>query len=133
MSNRRVTIAAVFQLGRLLVVLALALAVPSQAVSAVMAGLCMANDHHGGAVQSHDGDHEHDHHHDVPAPADHQHEGEGSHASGNHCPPGSTAAVISGAGVLVLPEGAAAGPIAAVSRSVAGIQPDRLDRPPLAL
>lgn len=120
------------KLGRVLLVLALALAVPAQAMSALMAGLCMANDHHAGAVHSHDGDDHHSHDQDA-AP---EHAGNANPASGAYCPPCvacCAAAAISSAASSFVPERPAADPIAADPSSATGFQPDGLDRPPLAL
>ena len=123
------------KLARLLLLIALALTVPAQAMSAVMAGICMANDHHAGAAHSHDTDDPHPHQYDGPNSA-HEHDGDSGHASNAHCAPCvacCAAAAISSAESNLLPELPAAGPFAVAPNSAVGFQPDGLDRPPLAL
>ena len=120
------------KLGRVLLILALALAVQAQAMSAVMAGICMANDYHAGAVHSHDGDEHHFHDQDAAS----EHAGDANLASSAQCPPCvacCAAAAISSARSGFLPEGPAAGPVVAAPEFAAGFQPDGVYRPPLAL
>ena len=113
---------------RLLVAFALALSVPLQGLAAATAELCMALGDHGGgtaASHAHDGDaadHQHDHH----AGAD-------DAAGKPHCPPCCAAAAISPSSQVFLPEAPAASPIGVAPPSYSAIQPDKLDRPPLAL
>jgi hypothetical protein len=110
---------------RLLLAFALALAVPLQGLAATSAGLCMALGHHDAGVT---------HSHDADAGAGHHHNGDEPSAA--HCPPCvacCAAAAISSSGVIVTAEEHADGVIAAGPPSFSGIQPDTLDRPPLAL
>jgi hypothetical protein len=119
-------IAGVTKLFRLAIVLAVALAVPLQGAAAVSAAQCMALGHHDMA-----GGHDH-------APADHgvheQHEHK-SHApaTGAHCGPSAaccaTAAISFFIPVAIAIRGVES-PIAALPSSLAGLQPDQLDRPP---
>lgn len=122
---------------RLFVVLALALAVPLQAMSAVTASICMASDHHAGAVHSHDGDDQHSHDHEsAPTSASHEHEGAAGQDSSAHCGPCAAccaSAAISSAAPTLVPQRPAALPVAAQLDSAAGFQPDGVYRPPLAL
>jgi len=113
---------------RLLVALALTLAVPLQGFAAATAGICMAIGHHDAASHTHSGD----------AGAEHQHgydEGQ-SQAGTKHCPPCvacCAAAAISSSAPIVIPDQRSDRLIAAGASFFAGIQPGTLDRPPLAL
>jgi hypothetical protein len=130
------------RLSRILIAATLALAVPIQGAAAATAGLCMALGHHGaGAASSHDHatDHgAHHHAHGVDSGADHRHAHEVSDNSsdGAHCPPCvaccAAAAISPFAGVFI-PERPGASVTDAPDLFLSGIQPERLDRPPLAL
>lgn len=117
---------------RLLISLLLALTIPVQAIAAVAAGMCTALGHHDhGAAAVHDHT-SHDGsagHHDGDAAPD--------KATDNaHCPPCAaccTTTAISSSVLILLSDGPAAGEIAVRLPSFSGIQPDGLDRPPLAL
>jgi hypothetical protein len=126
---------------RLLAFFLLALSVPVQGMAAVTAGQCMAFGHHSGdaAESGHDA-HAHD---DAEAAHDHASHGHGDDTakhddggSSSHC--GPCAACCASASI--------AGPVNAAFPSVPsdrayvlsqlqppGVQPDGLDRPPLAL
>jgi hypothetical protein len=123
---------------RFVVALALTVAVPVQAMSAVMAGICMASGHHSGApvqADAHD-NHPHDHG-DQDAGANlHGHDGGDGQVSDSHCPPCvacCASASISSAASTFLPEPPATGQFASSSSFAAGFQPDGVYRPPLAL
>jgi hypothetical protein len=119
---------------RILAAALLALVVPIQGLTAVKAGLCMAMGGHGGE-QSHEAS---AHHHDAAAPA-HDHgeaPSEGDHASNAHCPPCVSccaAAAIASETKIALPEAPPVAVIAAPQYWIAGVLPQKLDRPPLAL
>jgi len=127
------------RLSRILIALALALAVPIQGAAAAAAGLCMALGHHDAGMAA-----SHDHATDPGARqahgddlgADHGHEIPDNAPGGAHCPPCvaccAAAAISSFPGVFI-PEPLTASVIAAPELSFSGIQPERLDRPPLAL
>jgi hypothetical protein len=119
---------------RLLISLVLALTIPVQAIAGVAAGMCtvLGHDDHGAAAP---------HHHTVA----NDHDGAGHHdgddasdkTAGNaHCPPCAaccaTTAIPSSA-LSLLAHRPAASEIAVRLPSFSGIQPDRLERPPLAL
>jgi len=121
------------RLFRILAVALLALAVPVQGLAAASAALCMA-------VGGHDGqDHAAAaHHHDPAAPAhDHgQASSEGQQSGNAHCPPCVSccaAAAIAPTAKIELPEAPPVAAIAATQYWIAGVLPDQLDRPPLAL
>jgi hypothetical protein len=114
-------------LARFLIALMLALVVPIQGVAAATAGLCMAMGHHdtGTATHAHEADSD-DHYH-----------GESSKSSGSaHCAPCvacCAAAAISPVAPFFMPQLPSASAFAAAALSFSGIQPEQLDRPPLAL
>ena len=111
---------------RLLLALALAVAVPLQGFAAVASGICMANEHHDGAPQSHGGDGTHPHEHD----------NEQAPTTNAHCPPCvacCAAAAISSAAPLFIADESSNAVDSATPASFYGVQPDQLDRPPLAL
>jgi len=124
---------------RTLIALTLALAVPIQGAAAAAAGLCMALGHHdAGVAASHDHatDHGVRHAHGDETGAGHSHEISDNSLDNAHCPPCvacCAAAVISSFPGIFVPEPPAASVIAAPGLSFSGIQPERLDRPPLAL
>jgi len=129
------------RLSRFLIALTLAFAVPVQGMAAVSAGLCMALGHHdAGAAASHDHATDHGAHHahgNGSGPTHkHAHEVPNNSADGAHCPPCvaccAVAAISPFAGIFI-PEPPTASVIAAPEPSFSGIQPERLDRPPLAL
>jgi hypothetical protein len=127
------------RLSRILIVLTLALAVPIQGVAAVTAGLCMALGHHGsGMVASHDHatDHSGPHANADDSNVDHGHEISVNSSGNPHCPPCvacCAAAAISSFPQIFIPELPTASVFAAPMLAFSGIQPERLDRPPLAL
>jgi hypothetical protein len=127
------------RLSRILIALALALAVPIQGAVAATAGLCMALGHHdAGTAASHDHatDHGARHAHGDESGAGHGHEVSDNSPSGAHCPPCvacCAAAAISSFPQIFIPESPTASVIAAPGLSFSGVQPERLDRPPLAL
>ena len=111
---------------RLLVALALALAIPLQGAASVTAGICMATGHH-----------------DAGAPASHAHGGDADHSLPHnddpdtaHCAPCvgcCAAASIALAAQVCLLEDSPAAAIAVVPYLHPGSLPEELDRPPLAL
>ena len=118
------------RLARILITLALALTVPIQGAAAATAGLCMVLGHHETAVA---GSHNHaagaDHHPD-------HHTGSDKSAGSAHCPPCvacCATAAISPLAWIFVPEPPTVSVIAASEPLFPGIQPDKLDRPPLAL
>ena len=123
-----------------LLAVSLALIVPVQAAAALTAGICMSMGHHEGATadRSHAG-----HGHDDGDHSMHSHGDEGSPAAdatdaGNdaHCGPcAGCCASASIAGAPAFPIGAAPWHPAYVFSPYPplGVQPDGLDRPPLAL
>ena len=124
---------------RILIALTLGLAVPIQGTAAATAGLCMALGHHDtGAAASHDHATDDGAHHTQgdDSVTGHGHEISDSSPGNAHCPPCvacCAAAVISSFAGIFIPEPPAASIIAAPELSFSGIQPERLDRPPLAL
>jgi|SRR6266404_7131557 len=108
---------------RLLIAFALTLTVPLQGLASVTAGLCTAMGHHEAAMSvGHDQGTDH-HAHDMDA-------------SAAHCPPCvacCAAAAISPFTQVLIPEASVASAITALPLSFSGIQPETLDRPPLAL
>jgi hypothetical protein len=119
---------------RLLITLLLALTIPVQTIAAVAADICssLGEPHHATAVHDHAAGQGHD------GTAGHHHSDEPSDQSTGsaHCPPCAsccTATAISSPVAILIPESPAAGQIAVRPLSFSGIQPDGLDRPPLAL
>ena len=119
---------------RLLISLLLALTIPVQTIAAVAADICwsLGEQHHATTVHDHAAGQDHG------SAAGHHHGDEPSdQTAGNaHCPPCAaccTTTAISSSVPVLLPDGAAAGEIAVRLPSFSGIQPDGLDRPPLAL
>jgi ABC-type Zn2+ transport system substrate-binding protein/surface adhesin len=131
------------KLVRMLVALAMTLMVPLQGVAGVSAGLCMALGDHQGTTTAHDhgSDHDHgtahEHHSDASASGQHEHGmGTENPAGEAHCPPCvacCAAAAISSFSQVSIPEAAAGSAIAVIPPSFSGVQPETLDRPPLAL
>lgn len=131
-------------LTRFLVALAVALAVPAQGYAAVAAGLCMALGHHQDAQAGSNDRGTHDHgaasasDHGAAAAHDPGTDGDKPEKSHDkaHCPPcvsccaAATIAPAAGTGV---PEIAPVAAVASSPYSLAGILPEKLDRPPLAL
>jgi hypothetical protein len=119
---------------RMLVAFAMALLVPLQGIAGVSAGLCMELGHQEAPATAHAHVSTHDHgtadHHDHNTAGD-------EHTAGNaHCPPCvacCAAAAISSYSLVFIPEAPAAFVIAAHPPSFSGVQPETLDRPPLAL
>jgi hypothetical protein len=121
------------KLGRLLLVLAIALAVPAQGAAAVSARMCMAFGHHEASLAQAQSA-EHAHHADEAAPAGHSHSDTANGAG--HCAPCVSccaAASISTAAAVFsqLPPDREIAVHAATTPPE--FHPDRLDRPPLAL
>jgi hypothetical protein len=113
---------------RIVACLLLALAVPIQGMAAVSAGVCMAFGGH------------QDHHADVSGSHHHQHDqaplGEHDSLGGHHCAPCVSccaAAAIASTPAIVFSEARPDAAIAAPQHWLAGVPPDELDRPPLAL
>ncbi len=119
------------KLARLLLLLAIALAVPSQGAAAVIAGFCMAAGHH---EPSASGARDHAHHGDEAPATKHSHAAGGQ--EGTHCAPcvsccgaASICAVSN-----VVPQASPASQVDARPGAAApDFLPGRLDRPPLAL
>lgn len=132
-------------LTRFLLVLAMALAVPVQGYAVVSAGLCMALGHHQAAQQAGAQGHDaHDHgsasaqDHGAAAAYDAASDGDKSQKSQDkaHCPPCVSccaAATIAPAAGMGLPEIPPLAAVPAAPYSLAGVLPEKLDRPPLAL
>jgi hypothetical protein len=114
---------------RFVILLTVSLAVPLQGAAAVSAAQCMALGHHDTAAG-------HDHSlagHDIDGKHDHK-----SHApaGGAHCGPCAaccTTAAISFFVPVPIGAQAAESPVGALPSSLAGVQPDQLDRPPRLL
>ena len=131
-------------LTRFLVALAVALAVPAQGYAAVAAGLCMALGHHQDAQAGANEHGTHDHgaasaHNHAAAPA-HDVDADGDKSGKSHdkahCPPCVSccaAATIAPAAGIGVPEMAPVAAVPSAPYSLAGILPEKLDRPPLAL
>jgi hypothetical protein len=141
------------RLVRLLLVLAVALAVPLQGFAAVAAGQCMAFGHHeGGMAAAHGGDaghatheshadgHEshadgHESHHQ-PQDSHHGPQAQDSDSAGEHCAPCvacCAAAAISSSFQPFVPDSVKSPLVEATGTSYSGIAPGSLDRPPLFL
>jgi|SRR5688572_20932445 hypothetical protein len=106
---------------RMLVALALALAVPLQGFAAASAGLCMVLGHHQTEAPAHT--------HEDGATPEH-------HPAAEHCAPCvacCAAAAIASSAPLVLADERADHVSVAALASFTGIPPGTLDRPPLAL
>jgi hypothetical protein len=113
---------------RLLLLVAIAFAVPTQGFAAVSAGLCTASGHHHGEHAP--AAHEHD-----MGSSDHQHPAGDKSANSAHCPPCVSccaAVAIAPAAAPRLPSFAPAAPVASKQYSIAGFLPERLERPPLS-
>ena len=114
---------------RLLLALSLALAVPVQGLAATTAGLCMALGHHDSIVT---------HSHDGNAAGDHQHthdesgQPSGAHAYCAPCVACCAAAAISSPAPVVAADQRTDQAVAEAPPFFSGIQPDTLERPPLA-
>jgi hypothetical protein len=127
------------RLFRILTTLTLALVVPIQGAAAATAGLCMALGHHDAgiaAAHDHASGHGAHHVHSNDSGAGHGNEASDSSPGGAHCPPCvacCAAAAISALPQIFIPEPPTASVIAAPELSFSGIQPEQLDRPPLAL
>lgn len=123
------------KLARTLLAFAMALLVPLQGMAGVNAGLCMdLGGHHEAPAAAHEHGSAHDHgtadHHD------HSSAGNENTAGTAHCPPCldcCAAAAISSFSEFFIPEAAASSVVAQIPPSFSGIQPETLDRPPLAL
>lgn len=116
-------------LPRLLIMLVMALTVPIQGVAAVSAGLCMALGNHGDGMQ------EADHHH-ADGAAHHHGKDSGNGEQNTHCPPCVSccaAAAIVSFSPFVVDRQPASSVVAAPPALFAGVPPETLDRPPLAL
>lgn len=113
---------------RLLIAIALALAVPMQGFAAAAGAICMAVGHHDAAPahahDSHDAEHQHGEQHGQPAD------------SSAHCPPCAAccaSAAITPSAMLLQPEERTEVLNAPAPPLFAGIQRTLFDRPPLAL
>lgn len=120
------------QIKRFLLLLVIAFAVPVQGMAAVSSGICMTFGHHDAPGQAAD------HHHGpvAGAQADDSSGGDADHQGGAHCGPcvaccGASSIASSSARVVPVLPGLAVQP--PYVEGVAGILPDSLDRPPLAL
>lgn len=108
---------------RLLIALIVAIVVPLQGLAAAKGDLCMGVGPH--------------HSHDAGAGENHQQDGHDDDGQGSaHCPPCvaccAAAAASASSAVLTADDGADRS-IASSPLPISGIQPDTLDRPPLAL
>jgi hypothetical protein len=117
---------------RLLAAALLALTVPVQGMAAVAAGQCMALGHH----QQDAGDHEHGHAQD--GAQDHEHDvvQDGDGGAGAHCGPCTAccaSASIAGSPGLPVISSSTHTKYLFSQAPPPGVQPQRLDRPPLAL
>ena len=123
-----------------LLAIAIALAVPIQGMAAITAGQCMALGHHqersGHDSHSRDGHDSHDHaahsHSDEAGNAD----GEGSDENAGHCGPCTAccaSASIAGPAGLSIPSSPSRVAYVFSQFPPLGVQPDGLDRPPLAI
>jgi hypothetical protein len=141
------------RLVRLLLVLAVALAVPLQGFAAVAAGQCMAFGHHEGGmaaahggVDGHASQQSHADGHESPAGGhESHHQSQDSHhgaqaqdtdSAGEHCAPCvacCAAAAISPSFQPLVPDSGTEFLVDAAGTSFSGIAPESLDRPPLAL
>jgi hypothetical protein len=110
--------------------------IPLQGMAASVSGICMAFGHHetaGTAASGHPGGHAHDssveeHHHEHDAGAVVSDEA--------HCPPCvacGAATAISPSSPVFVAEFVASPAIAPLAYPFSGVQPEALDRPPLAL
>jgi hypothetical protein len=118
--------------------LALAVAVPAQGISAVTAGFCMAMGHHKGHGADVRHAHEAPYHDHAAMEAEAADESSSSHkpAGSGHCPPCVSCCAVTAIAPtpqLGLPDAPPAAAIAVLHDSVPGFLPERLDRPPLAL
>jgi hypothetical protein len=123
---------------------AIALAVPIQGMAAVTAGQCMALGHHQGAgahdsesraQDGHDG-HDHAAHSHSHSEAGSKADGDESGANGAHCGPCTAccaSASIAGPAALSIVSSPSNAPYVFLQFPPLGVQPDGLDRPPLAL
>jgi hypothetical protein len=112
---------------RVLIAMAIALAVPLQGLAAVSAGLCMAFGHHEAPTLDDHGSHGHGAGHAQDA---------ADESDAAHCPPCvacCAAAVISPSNPLVVASTAPSAALALAPPQIAGAQLALLDRPPLAL
>lgn len=119
---------------RLLVALALMLAVPFQGIAASVAAVCMAMDAPVVQASVEDGEdgHGHSHSHESADQKPGDHHSDKTPDKG-HCAPSVAAAAIASFATLHIPEFPAASVIAAMPASFSGIAPETLDRPPLSL
>jgi hypothetical protein len=116
---------------RILAVGLLMLAVPLQGMASVVAGQCLASGHHGdaagtGKAHSHAGAEGHDH--ADSAPAD-----EGNSAHCGPCTACCASASIAGPFTLSILLSASNGSLLFSQLAPPGVEPQRFDRPPLAL
>lgn len=125
------------KLARLLLALAISIAVPAQGLAAVSARMCMAVGHHeASAAQARSAEHAyHAHQADGDAaPAEHAHSDTGK--SAGHCAPCVSccaAASISTASAIYSQLPPDSGVAVDALSTPPEFHPDRLDRPPLAL
>ena len=112
---------------RVLIAVAIALAVPLQGLAAASAGLCMALGHHEAPAMDDHGSHDHGAEHVQDASDD---------ADSAHCAPCvacCAAAAISPSNPVVIANTAPLAARALAPPEISGAQLDLLDRPPLAL
>lgn len=110
------------RLKRFLLAVAIAIAVPVQGFAAVSAGLCMALGHHDSPVDTAGEAH----------PDGHDH-GATGHGPCGPCMGCCASAAIAGTSGIALQLPRIPAPVAAAPLQPAGVAPDKLDRPPLAL
>jgi hypothetical protein len=123
-----------------LLAIALAVAVPIQGMAVITAGQCMALGHHqdtsGHDSQAKDGHDGHDHAaHSHADEADHA-DGEASDGKAGHCGPCTAccaSASIAGPAAMSILSSTSDAPYVFSQSPPMGVQPDGLDRPPLAL
>lgn len=113
---------------RLLVVVLVALAVPVQGALAVAAGQCMALEHHDGG----DG-HDHASHSDSEQAGSEQADGGAENAHCGPCTACCASASMAGPAALTILSAASNAPYLFSPFPPIGVQPDGVDRPPLAL
>jgi hypothetical protein len=124
-----------------LLAIAIALAVPIQGMAVITAGLCMTLEHHQGAPAQdghaqggHDGHDKAAHSHSDEA--GNNAEGDEGKDQGTHCGPCTAccaSASIAGPAGLSIPSSPSNAAYAFSQFPPLGVQPDGLDRPPLAL
>jgi hypothetical protein len=128
-------------LARLLMVVLVVLAVPLQGAAAVTAGQCMALTQQGDSGHDNHSHGQDGHHHSAPSHSDADEGGskavdDEDGANGAHCGPCTAccaSASIAGPGALSILSAASNAPYLFSQFPPIGVQPDGVDRPPLAL